>query len=94
MIKNKEKKLYNINFELFSTGKVLGKLRGEQNGKAKNFIVLMNGDFEKDIWLFSMEEPYVLAELLVNFLGENPEFFRLVLEAMEDAYDEQDVTWN
>jgi hypothetical protein len=90
----RRKKLYNISFKLYSSGKVQGKVSGKGRGIAKNFLVLLNGNFGGDLSVFSMEETYILAELLVNFLTANPELLQVVNKIMGDENNAGEITWN
>jgi len=94
MIKSKERKLYDIKLELYSSGRVQGKVRGRGKRFVKNFIVLLDSDLEGDLWIVSDGEIYVLADLLVNFLNSEPEIFLAMTEIMLDERKEEEIIWN
>ena len=94
MIKSKDRKIYDIKLELYSSGRVQGKVRGRGKRIVKNFIVLLDADLDSDLWVVSDDETYVLADLLVNFLNSEPEIFLAMTEIMLDERNEEEILWN
>jgi hypothetical protein len=94
MMKRKDRKLYDIKLELYSSGKVDGEVRGKGNENVHNFIVLFDGNFESEFWIVSDGGTYVLAELLVDFLYAEPDIFLTMTEIMLDEQNEEEIVWN